>query len=99
MPATLASLPNRLKGHPPHMIASQNVVGTAMTAKCDGIGPGGLSPSPTAHNAIGMITAPATSVTSSSTIPLAGWGSFETNDGFAPHTTTAITWNGMVQSM
>jgi hypothetical protein len=41
------------------MMASQNVVGTTITAKCDGIGPGGLIPSPTTRSAIGSMMAPA----------------------------------------
>src|SRR6186713_1927492 len=90
-PAKSGSRPNRLNGHPPHMMASQKVVGTTITAKCDGIGPGGLMPSPTTRNTSGAITAPATSVTTSSTSPLAGCDSLATNEGLAPQITTAIT--------
>ena len=63
---------SRVNGHPPIMIASQKVVGTTMMTKCEGIGPGGVTPSPTVLKTSGLITAVAATVSSTSTTPFAG---------------------------
>ena len=61
-----------VKGQPPIMIVSQKVVGTTITAKCDGMGPGGDTPSPTVMKTMGLSTAVATTVTRTSATPLTG---------------------------
>src|SRR5688572_6452332 len=81
------------------MIASQNVVGTTTTAKCDGIGPGGLTPSPTTACATAVATPDTTTVSSTSTSPFIGWPIALTKPGLPPHSTTATTCIGIRPSM
>src|SRR5262245_59846257 len=99
-PATIGFLKMLVNGHPPQMIARKNVVGTAITANCTGIGPGGEMPSPTIYRTTNDMTAAAMAVTMSIAIPLTGWTSLATNDGFAPaQITTATIWKGIRQRL
>src|SRR5688500_1618122 len=68
-----------------------------MIAKCAGIGPGGLIPSPAAASASGKTIAAMAMVRTSRNSPLAGWLILATNGGLAPHSTTAITCIGIRQ--
>ena len=70
-----------------------------MIAKCAGIGPGGLTPSPATRSASGEMTAATTMVSTSSASPLAGWPILARNGGLAPHSTTAITCIGIRHSV
>src|SRR5687768_11769049 len=70
-----------------------------MIAKCAGIGPGGLIPSPAARKARGNTTAATTIVSTRSASPLAGWPIFARNGGLAPHRTDGITCIGIMQSV
>src|SRR5688572_3462453 len=71
-PAMPMFLEMRTNGQPPKAIAMKNVVGTTTTAYWDGIGPGGLTPSPTVSHTIHAMTSAATTFVASSTTPRPG---------------------------
>ncbi len=80
-------------------MASQNVVGTTITANCYGIGPGGLTPSPTTNDTSRLMPAPITSVMTSDANHFTGCENLASEGGLPPQITTTITWNGTTQSM
>src|SRR5688500_13150039 len=96
-PAMPMFLDRRVNGHPPNAIHMKNVVGTTMTANCEGIGPGGVTPSPTVSHTISARISAVATFTASSTTPRAGCAC-GANGGFVAITAATIC-GGTTQSM
>src|SRR5690242_2336686 len=90
-PAATGFLISGVKGHPPHMMASQKVMITDEMMHIASIGGGGLRPPPTVKKCAKATTAPTARANSVSKMPLAGWGRAAANAGCLPAQFTDMT--------
>src|SRR5215475_6736954 len=98
-PAAIGFLMTFVNGQPPHMMAAQNVTGTATITQCARMGAGGVTPAPTIFSASAATMAPTTSANNVSSRPRRGFGAFAAADGWAlPHVTAMTIWIGITQS-